>query len=283
MDQTYNRTYTAKQSPQRSNVNETYNRSPNPNQTYVTTPRRGRSPNPNQTYETNPRRGNPNQTYDKSPQVNRTYNRSSGRKDNKTYAVESDDSSSFDFVQEDDYSPESTTPTFESSESEAVDSFSKFGAPNQQSTPKRNMNLLQEFDVLGPIMKRLDHSMRANLGQTFTKSPGEKHLTPSDRTWAIFVDDMNNEQGKRSKSTPKRPTTTPQYYVNTPTRASPPVEARKNKMVSRKLDFGNASVDNQLYFSNRMSVTRTEPNGHSITFTRSKSGPDVSVLKNHDC
>lgn len=285
MDQTYNRTFTAKPSPRRVNVNETFNRTPNPHQTYVETPRR---PNRNLTYETTPRRGNPNLTYDKSPQANRTYNKSSERQPNRTYNKDedSDESSSIDFVQEEDYTPESPTPTFESSESSyAVDSFSKFGAPSQQSTPKRNLNFLQEFDVLGPIMKQLDHSIRNNLGQTFTKSPGEKYATPSDRTWTIFVDDMNNEHKKRSKSTPRRPTTSPQYYMNTPTTRTSPSNGhtRQNKMVARKLDFGSGNVDNQLHFSNRVTVTRTEPNGHSVTFTSSKSGPDISVLKNRDC
>lgn len=272
MNQTYDKTFVA--SPRRFKENETYVKRPN-----------------NQTYNTTPRRNNPNRTYDLPAKSNRTYNKSSGRERNKTYEVEedSDESSSFDFVQEDDYSPESTTPPFLSSDSSLnIQSYSKFGKSAQRSTPKPKLNLLEEFDGLNPIMKRLEERLEKStrttqLGQTFTKSPKDKFSTPSNRTWAIFVDDMETEHRKRSKSTPRRPTPAPQYYATTPTRASPSnMTSRNQKMVSRKLDFSNP-VENQLHFTNRMSVTRTDENGCSVTFTRSKSGPDVSVLKNRDC
>lgn len=281
MNQTYNKTFVAS----KRNPNETVN---------IRNPTSQR--NLNETYETTSRRIIQDRTYDMPPQVNKTYNKSSGRERiNKTYDVEEeedlDESSSFDFVQEDDFSTESPTPTFESSESSSYDvqSFSKFGVPNKQSTPheKLNLDLLKEFDGLGPIMKkleeRLEKSTRTQLGQTFNKS--SKLTTPTDRTWAIFVDDMNKDHTKRSKSTPRRATTSPKYYETTPTRSrgSPShMTSRQNKMVARKLDFSNP-VNDQLHFSNRMSVTRTEPNGCSITFTRTKSGPDVSVLNNRDC
>lgn len=265
MNQTYDKTYSLNRTyvqNQRINTNKTYNRSSSPR----TNPKK-------QTYNTSV---NTNLTYNKdannlNSSANRTYNRSSRKTSgNRTYDVDehSDDSSSICFVQEEDYSSESSEPVFESSESD-VGSFSQFA--RLQSTPNskyyKNLDLSQEVDGI----KRLEDTIRkrynASLGRTFTASPSKNYSTPADKTFDVD-----------GKNTSRRSTPTRQYYVNTPTKASSPANlARENKKVARILNFSN-HVDNLLNFSNHVSVTKTDPNGYSVTYTREKSGPDVSVL-----
>lgn len=291
MDQTYNKTF---------NANQTYNQSPSPRK------------NPNQTYDKSPRTVNPDRTYNKPPMVNRTYkrnatydktpnrtynmhssprnrtyNKSSGRDNNRTYDQNeySDESSSVCFVQEEDYTPESSEPSFEPSYAEFRlnepnwnVNYSKMGRPLLQSTPRHNFDvnlndLSHEIDQLDPLLGRLENKLRnrynrtkSPFGRTFLASPEEKFYTPPDRTWGIYVDHQDkSNQRTRSKSVPRRkfmePTPTPQYYKNSPIRSSPNTYTsdRINQKVAKKLNFSN-HFDNTMNFSNRLSVTKTDPN-----------------------
>lgn len=277
--------------------NRTYITSPNADGTYVVRNPRG---NPNETYNVSmspsPRRGN--QTYTTSPRIrnpNQTYNASSRRQPDGTYIVDSDESSC-PFVLEEDFSSDSPEPEFESSES-GVGGFTR--RDRLQSTPNRrykgelsdtNMSLsFDELDDLVPVMEQLEARLNSYIAGSpfgrqfaYTPSPQVTTSTPFDRTHEVHFSTppsrITSQQRNRSKSVSHRQTATPtpQYYQRT-SRNSPENVSGRVKPV-RRLNFSN-NFDNSLHFSTQTSVTKTDRTGQSITFTRSKSGPNVSIIR----